>query len=196
MWWWVLVTFAGILLIIILLLSVPLYLFININSKLDSKFRVRLSWLFGLVRWDIKRGKPKQKKQVIKPRKKRRKLSPQIIFKLIRIKGLAGRIKRLVSGILGSISIKNLTADLKVGLESPADTALLFAVTGPLNALLHMLPYKLTVCPVFNDGVTVEAYIHGTIKIQPVLLMPPVLEFLFSPQVFNIIRAVATAKRR
>jgi len=195
-WWWVLVTLAGVILIIILLLSVPLYLFININSQSDSKFRVRLSWLFGLARWDIKKGKPKQKKKVIRPWKKRRKLSPQTILKLIRIKGLAGRIKRLVLGIFRSIRIKSLTAYLKVGLESPADTALLFAVTGPLNALLQMLPYEITICPVFNDDVTVDAYVHSAIRIRPILLVPPALGFLFSLQVFNMIRTVATAKRR
>jgi hypothetical protein len=197
MWLWVVVTLAGILFLVVLLLCVPLYFIVTIDSQSDVKFRARFIWLFGIIRRDIK--KRKLQKEGVTSRqtgKKHRKLHPETIFKLIKIKGIVNRISRLVMGIFRSIKIKSLTANLNVGLEDPADTASLFVLTGPVNALLHLLPYQITVWPTYNGDLTFNAYVYSTVRLYPVLLIPPLLCFIFSAPVFNIARVMVTAKRK
>lgn len=196
MWLWVVITLTGILFLVVLLLCIPVYFVVTINSQSDIKFRARLIWLFGIVRHDIKRGRAEGKDITSRQTgEKHRKLRLETIFKLIKIKGIVNQTKCLVLGILSIIKVRNLTANLRVGLEDPADMALLFVLTGPVNALLNILPYEITVWPAYSGDLTFDAYVHSAIRLHPVSLISPLLSFIFSVPVFNVARVMVTAKR-
>lgn len=200
MWLWVIVALAALVIVILLVLCIPLDLIVHVNTSESPAYKVRLLWLFGLVAKDLKkaRGKKPAKKEKaaeVRAKKKRgRVISPGTIYRILRTTGLFSQVKRLLTGIVNSLKIKHLAANLKLGLENPADTALLFAVTGPVNFLLSLLPYKITIWPTFDSDLALEAYVLGAARLWPVLLVFALLKFIFSWPALQITRILVTTR--
>lgn len=196
---WVFITLVSLIVLIILVLCVPLDFIFYVNTSERPAFRGRLLWLFGLVDWDIRKDKGKIKREKgERAARARRKPSPRIsastIVQILRTSGLFAQLRRLVAGIFKSLKIKELAANIKLGLENPADTALLFAMAGPVNFLLSLLPYKISVWPSFDGDITFEAYLQGAARLWPILLVLALLKFVFSLPALRIARTL-TRKR-
>jgi len=188
MWWWIFAAIGGIILCILLLLCMPVYLLVDINSQSVKKFSIKLSWFFGLVCRDLIPDKTRQNddsKCHKKPGEKS-KISVKLIVRIIKIQGLFKQIKKLLCDIAKRVKVKSLIARLSFGLENPDDTALFFIIAGPLMVLLRAFPYDVTIQPAFEGDISIEAYLNSTIKIKPVLIAPPVIEFLFSYPILHV----------
>ena len=198
---WVIIALASLAVIVVLVLSVPLDAVLRIDVYGRPKFNLRLAWLFGLVSKEItkKKKKPEYKKEADNGKRKPRKrgLGPKTILKILRARGLLGQIKLLLKGILRLPWIKDLAADLKVGLGDPGDTGLLFALIGPATFFVgSSFPNQIKVQPSFADEAVLEGSLHGALRLRPVQLIPPLLRFVFSLPTIRVVKILAVAKWR
>ena len=163
---------AGIILLLILMLSIPVEIVFDLEIAGEAKSRVRVGWLFGLVWKEIRRGRKKPK------RKKKRSLKP--FLSLLRTRGLSGKLLKLVRQILSRIKVRQLDADLRVGLDDPVDTGLLCAIMWPaLASLSSSGPLRVRIEPSFAEP-ALEASVHGRTRLFPIEMVGPLLGFVLS----------------
>ncbi|MFC1905252.1 hypothetical protein ACFLXL_00400 [Chloroflexota bacterium] len=194
--WWVIIALACLLLLILLTLCIPIDLVISVDTRQNPKYKVRLLWLFGLIDWQFKKAakKPETQPQVTSKQKQRRRIGTRTVYRIFRTKGLWLQLKHLIVGIYKSLKVKELTAHLKLGLESPVDTGILFAIAGPVNYLLSLLPHKIKIWPVFDSDIVFEAYGNGTARLCPALVMITLLKFIFSLPSLRVARIFVGSK--
>ena len=163
---------AGIILLLILMLSIPVEIVFDLEIAGEAKSRVRVGWLFGLVWKEIRRGRKKPKP------KKKRSLKP--FLSLLRTRGLSGKLLKLVRQILSRIKVRQLDADLRVGLDDPVDTGLLCAIMWPAIASLSSSgPLRVRIEPSFAEP-ALEASVHGRTRLFPIEMVGPLLGFVLS----------------
>jgi hypothetical protein len=163
------------------------------------KFRMRLVWLFGLVSKEIRRGrkKPEEPERVTEKKQKRRagRIGARTIFQILRTKGLLRQFTRLLKEIFGRIKIRDVAADFTVGLGDPADTGLLFAIIGPITFFLTpSFAQRIRVQPSFEDETVFQGYLGGTMRLQPIQLVPPFLRFTFSLATMRAVKTLVLTK--
>ena len=187
---WVIAVLAGLAALITFLLCVPIDLVFRTKIEGKIKSSVRLVWLFGLVSKDCIQTKKKPEESNIEQEQKSSDWTQgiRITLEVIRIKGLPGQLVRLIKRILRHIRVRELVANLKLGLDNPADTGLLFAFAAPFNLLLsHLSPHRIRIEPSFASDTLIEGRLYGTVRLRPVQLAVPLLGFAFS---FPTLRAV------
>ncbi|MFC2032121.1 DUF2953 domain-containing protein [Chloroflexota bacterium] len=182
---WIVATLAGVVVAIIIALSMPLYLKLHMDAAGRPRFRMSLTWLFGLLRKDItrKEKRPEGKEKVLQEKRKSGGKRPRarVILEILRARGLLRQIKILVKDILRLPRIKDLEADLTVGLGDPADTGLLFALIGPATSFLSpSLRNEINVQPSFANDAILEGSLYGTLRLRPIRTITPLLRFIFS----------------
>ncbi|MFC1919864.1 hypothetical protein ACFLWX_03645, partial [Chloroflexota bacterium] len=81
---WVVIWLVVALASLMVILSVPLDILCRIEVYERPKFRIRLKWLFGLLKKDIRlKRRPEEKRKERKPGEGRRWLRP--VFEIVRI---------------------------------------------------------------------------------------------------------------
>jgi hypothetical protein len=189
---------GGLLLLGILIMLVPFDLAWRVEVYGKPKYHLEWTWLFGLLSREIKArrrappGKPPPKKA------KRANILKRVrtVFRFLRVKGLAKQVLRWLKETRRSFRVRNLEAELEIGLDDPADTACLFLFSGPLNRLLNCIrPYSVKIHPSFVEP-AFSGYCRGQIRVYPVLLVPPTLRFVFSLPAFRLIRELVIWRRK
>jgi len=170
---------------------VPLELVFNARVPGKPSVRFKLLWLFGLVgREMVGREKPKEKAAPEKPKlKKKKKRRFKDIFVLLRTKGLLKQFQVFIRDLLRCFKIRDLNADIRVGLGSPDDTGQLFAFIGPpVVWLSSTLPFRVNVQPAFEDEAIFEGHARGKVRLRPIQLLIPIVKFLFSIATFRLLK--------
>ncbi|MBM3167116.1 MAG: hypothetical protein FJZ94_06690 [Chloroflexi bacterium] len=189
---WAVYLIASLVLLALLALCIPIYISLRFDTSQKPKLSIRLRWLSGLVSSELT-GEKKTSDDILKPETKG--LEPSTILDILRTKGLASQFFRLVRNIFRKIKIKELAADLKVGLENPADLGLLFALLAPLNLLArYFSPYPISLQPNFTEEAFLQGYAHATARLQPILFFPPLAGFILSKPVLIATRKLISAK--
>ncbi len=195
---WVIVTLASLVLLIVVILCVPLDVAVRLDVYGRPKFSLRLEWLFGLVSREKREGKKQaaeERQPVERKRKvKKRRVRVGLIFKIIRTKGLPRQLMVLLRGIFSRLKIRELGADFTVGLDNPADTEILFAFVRPTSLLLGpSLTHHVRLQPSFGEAVF-QGCLHGAARLQPIQLVPPLLQFVFSLPVVRVMKTLVLTK--
>ena len=188
---WVVATLASLAVVIVVVLCIPLDAVLHIDIHGRPKFQIRLAWLFGLVSKEITRAKKK------KPKEKKRKgrIKARTIFKILRTRGLLGQLRRLLWDIFRQLHIRDLRVNFRVGLDDPADTALLFALIGPATFFLgSSRVHEIRIEPSFEDEVVFEGYLHGAVRLVPIQLATPILRFVFSLATIRAVKVLVLTK--
>lgn len=187
---WIIITLLSVFAILILILSVPLELAFHASMPGKPLIRFKLLWFFGLVGREMV-GREKLEEKVVpeKPKLKKKKRHFKDIFVILRTKGLLKQFKIFICDLLRCLKIRDLDADIRVGLGSPDDTGLLFAFIGPSVLWLgSTLPLSIKVQPAFEDEAVFEGYARGKVRLRPVRLFIPILKFLLSPSAFRLLK--------
>lgn len=172
--------------LVILALSIPVELVFDLEVRGEAKSSIRVGWLFGLVWKKIGRGRKKPK------RKRKRGVKPSL--SLLRTKGLAVRLFKLVRQILSRLRIRQLDADLRVGLDDPVDTGMLYSVMWPaLVSLSSSGPVKVRLEPSFAEP-ALEMSMHGRIRFFPIEMVGPLLWFALSPAGLRAARLMVVSR--
>ena len=179
---WVIVALASLAVILILVLSVPFDIAFQVSVPGRPRFRMKLLWLFGLVSKEItQKKKPEEKKKVVEeePKHKKGKRRIGVIIGVLRTKGLLRQLRVLIGDIFRRLKIKDLAADFRIGLGSPADTGLLFALIGPTTFWLSSsFPLQIRVQPSFYGEAVFEGYLQGVLRLWPITLFGSLLRFV------------------
>ena len=196
---WIIAIVAGLAAIVILALFVPLDLRIYVNVNGIPKFSMKLGWLFGLVSKEMakKEQKPDDKRRAFKVERESRVKGPaaRTALRILRARGLLKQLKLLLKSILRIPKIRDLEADLKVGLGDPADTGLLFALIGPATPFLgSSLRNEIKLQPSFADEATLEGSLHGAIRLQPIQVIIPLIRFVFSLPILRAAKILVVTK--
>ncbi|MCK4242094.1 MAG: DUF2953 domain-containing protein [Dehalococcoidia bacterium] len=182
---WVIVTLSGLAVFTILMLCVPLDIALHMDAHGRPRFRMRLSWFFGLVSKEVTKGKkkPEEREKVVEGKAKLRERSrrARAVFQILRTKGLPRQLTRLLRDTLRCLKIGGLRVDFRMGLDDPADTGLLFAFIGPAIPFLSAsFPHEIRVQPSFGDEAVFEGHSYGVVRLRPIKLVPPFMRFAFS----------------
>jgi len=181
---WAIVVLASLAVLITLLLCVPLDLVLRTNMAGRPKFSMRLVWLFGLISHELRPGEKRLEKEKATEHKQKPKnwtLGIRLTLEVLRTKGLLRQFGSFLKRILRHIKIRELVANLKVGLDNPADTGLLFAFAAPVNLLLsYFSPHPIKIEPSFAGEAIIEGHLYGTLRLRPIQLAAPLIGFAFS----------------
>jgi len=198
---WVIAALASLAVLVILVLCVPLEMVVRLDADGRPRFRMRLVWLFGLISKEITKAKkkPEEERRVAEGKRKpgKRRVKARTIFQILRTRGLLGQVKRLLKDVLRRLKIRDLTADITVGLGDPADTGLLFAVIGPATFFLgSSRVHEIRVRPSFEDEAVFEGYLSGALRLLPIQLVIPFLRFVFSLATIRVVKTLVVGKWR
>jgi hypothetical protein len=195
---WAIAVLVSLAVLITLLLCVPLYLVFHTNIDGKPRFSMRLIWLFGLVSHELRRGKNKPDEEETTEHKQKQRdwiWRIRVTFEVLRTKGLLEQFVSLAKRIRRHIKIKELVANLKVGLDNPADTGLLFAFIAPANLLLSYLsPHQIRVEPSFAGETIIEGHIYGAVRVRPIQLAAPLMGFAFSLPTLRAVKKLFSSK--
>ena len=182
---------AGLVVLGAAVLAVP----VDVRARLDiggrPPFTAAVCWLFGLLRFNISSGKhrPRKKKKPKPVRKKRSGgLGWRSILDILLTKGLAKQFFFLVKRSFQQLGWRDLQLDMRIGLDDPADSGMLFAYIGPVTPFL---PRRVTLRPVIGPTM-LEGFLSGTLRIIPLLFLFIFLRFLFS---LPVLRALGKTVR-
>ena len=178
----------GIILFIILVLSVPVDFAFSLETGEQGRASARVGWLFGLVWKDIHRRKEKPEK---KPKKKRKQnLRP--LLSVFRTRGLPRTFYNLVRRILNCLRIIELNANLRIGLDDPADTGMMCSVLFPAMVFLSPFSTRLRIEPIFEEP-TFEIGMHSIVRVFPIQIIGAVLRFVLSPTGLRIAKSMVVS---
>lgn len=180
--WLVLALFASLL----ALLAVPVDVEFSLRHRAGrQQGDCALGWLFGAVRVPLfPRVRDERKPSAFKPAR-----SPRSVMFMLQTEGLGRQLLKLARGLLRRIHVRTLSLDVRLGLDDPADTGRLWAVVGPLAALLPLPPVaRFAIEPDFADAVF-EAEGQGRVRLIPIQCLPVILVFVLSPATLRALRA-------
>jgi len=192
---WLIIALASLVALFLLILSVPLDLAFHLDVHGRTRSSLKLVWLFGLLSKELGRRK-KAKPKKAKPKKaKEKKKGAGIAIKILRTKGSLKQIKVLVTDVFNSLSIRQLRANFRIGLDNPADTGLLFAVIGPTFVFFSSSDrYSINIRPSFENEAILEGYMQAVARLLPIRLVIPLLKFVFSLPTLRLIKTAVSAK--
>jgi hypothetical protein len=191
---WILGTVLGVFLFLLLLLAVPVDVVFSVEKDTDFRTRVRVGWMFGLIGRDIGAGKKPGKKREAEKKKGRRSIRPLIA--IVRTRGFVPRASRFLRSALRLMKVRELTIDFRVGLDSPADTGMLFAALAPATAFAQFFtPLDIRLTPDFTEEI-LEGRARGDLRVVPLVLLALAVRFALSLTTLRAVRAMRAARRR
>ena len=198
---WVVVWLAVAIAYLIAVLSVPIGILGQLEVHEKPEFRIRLTWLFGLLKKDIRKKKKPPKEKPAKKKKKKPKRGGAgrkllAVYRVLRTKGMLNHTWRLIKAVLRSFKIKELRVNFRVGLDNPADTAFMVGIFNFIPLFWKpSFPHELNVRPDYDGDVTLaEGYALVRIRVLPVRIIAVVLRFLFSWRTIKVIRIMVAAR--
>ena len=195
-----LATLLAVLIALIGLLAIPVGLVYRVTwrGKLQGEFH--LSWLFGLLHLHLTRQATSPasagRQAHVKaghPRKAntQRKTRPLAAW---RVRPFRQRLLRFLRDLWRALHLRELRVRLLVGLGDPADTGQLWAIMGPVSAVLaQSKSVDFDVEPDFNES-TLEFSSNGRLRIIPLQLIGLALALLLSPSIWYGLRQMHKAR--
>lgn len=219
---WIVATVLGVafffIILIIILLAIPIDLLFYVEKDIDFRSRLRVQWMFGLIRKEIsikKKSTEREKKQrriksllfslinrgfsrirIHKKNKKRKKRSIKPFLAMLRTRGFLGKLAKFIGRFFRILHIRELRINLRVGLDDPADTGLLFALIGPTMVFIRPLSsVDVQIEPDFQQE-NIQGRFQGDLRVFPIKFVKPLALFAFSITTLRAMKAMFTARRK
>lgn len=177
MWVWVVVGLAAFFVLVALSLCIPARALIDLDTAAETKVRLSLVWIFGLVRSEM--TLPVSKKASRKRRARRPPLNAMV--RTARTEGLFSGIKKLIVGVVSATRIREMLIRVRVGLSDPAELGMVFGIWSAAKAVMRLPPrYTIDVRPAFSKDVFIEGQVNCALQVRPIRLVVPFGRFLFS----------------
>ena len=184
----------GLALLILLVCCIPVEVTFQMQAADRLAFRATVLWGFGLIRKELgatRKAAEKKRQDNARPKPQKRDIGGAAFIRILKSKTLLSQLRRLVIDTLRCLRLKAFNADLRLGLDDPADTGLLFALIGPAVLGLHAIwPHPIRIAPSFEEEAVLEGYAHGTVRAQPIQLIAPIIRFMFSPPTFSLLEVM------
>lgn len=194
----VLLTIASLLTLLVTLLAIPLSMNLSIINDQGMQAHAQFRWLFGLVKFQAtfpgETQTPAHKKMPLTKKHKPSRSSNNVhgFATLFKQSAYRRHIINFIKTLFRASHAKDLFLRLRIGLGDPADTGRLWAVVGPLSAMLkNSHDTKIEIEAEFIDSV-IEIESHGNFTLIPLQFIALVIAFILSPM---SIRAWRTMQR-
>lgn len=166
---------VGIVLLVVLVLSIPVDTAFDVDGPGGARSRTRIGWLFGLLWKDVGRKRKKA------PKKKKKERKGFAFLSLLMTRGVATGLLKLVRRIFSRIKVRDLDARLRIGLDDPADTGMLYSALWPaLIPLTYTGSTRVRMELSFEEP-ALELAARGRIRVFPIRMVWPMLAFALSP---------------
>jgi len=180
---------VGIVLFIILILSIPMEMAFD-TSRPGAKARV--GWAFGLLWKDVGARKKKPKK----PKKKKRGSGAKAFLSFLAARGVAIGLLKFARRMIRSIRVRQMDAHLRMGLDDPADTGMLYSVIWPILIPLNYIGSSNLRMDLCFEEETLDFTGQGHVRVVPAQMIWAVLLFGLSPAGLSVIRKVVVRRWR
>jgi hypothetical protein len=195
---WFIIVLVSLAVLTTLFLCIPLDLIFRGNTEGRPKCSIRLIWLFGLVSTELRRTrrKPPEEREV-EHKKKPGDLTQRLRLSLdiLQTKGLPTQLLSFIKRTIRQIKVRELVANLKVDLENPADTGLLFAFIAPANLLVnYFLPYPIKIQPSFTGESFIMGRLYGDIRLWPIQFAACLMGLAFSLPTMRVVKKLVIYK--
>jgi hypothetical protein len=189
---WIVIGLVSLVVLVLLILCIPVDLVFEFNTHTSPKSRKRLLWFFGLIRKDLGGGKIMSKKKGKGGEVKKRPGNGKrmmFIFRILQAEGLVKHFSMFIKEIISRLQIKNLRANITLGLENPADTGILFAWLFPAHYILQNVKwYEVNLQPSFEGDLVFEGFVYSYVRMCPIRFTTPLMKLLFSPTTLRVIK--------
>jgi hypothetical protein len=184
----VLLLLAGLLGLVLLLLAVPVKVDFRVEGTESLSGRVGVRWMFGLVRIRApfpRGGAPGRRPEEASRATRAREGSEarghgRHVLVALRQATFRGRVYRLVGDLVRAVHVRRVRLRMRLGLGDPADTGLLWAVVGPVNAVARWRDADIRIEPDFLEPV-LEFHAEGGVEIVPLRFILLAIGFALSP---------------
>ncbi|HQZ39958.1 MAG TPA: DUF2953 domain-containing protein [Vicinamibacterales bacterium] len=187
----VLVVLTALVLGVVGLLFVPLRAKVEFDSEAEA---APLRWRVRWVALSVGNDRPSRRRRARKPRPDRPSRprrggagSGPRLRAALGTPGLPGRVGRLAGDLLAAVGPTDLDAAVRIGLDDPASTGMLF---GRLAAVAAVCPqrWRVHIEPDFEEA-TLQACGSLRWSVSPARVLWPVATFLAAPAVWRAARA-------
>ena len=177
---------AGIVLFILLVISIPVDMAFDVRGPGTARSRIRVGWLFGLLGKELGRRRKKPKERA--PKRKKKKRSAKRFLSPLMSMGVARGFLKLSRRILSSVRVSHLDARLRIGLDDPADTGMLYSALWPvLVPLTYKRSARVRLGLSFEEP-ALDLTAHGRIRVFPIQMVWYVLLFALSPAGLRVMK--------
>jgi len=175
------------------LLAIPVNVVFRVSWPNERDSHLLIRWGFGLVKARIPFEAHPKDKGSSRPRstsKRPRKRGRHNVLAAARLPAFRRRVLRFLRDIWHSIGKNDIYVRARIGLGDPADTGQLWAVVGPLAAVLTNARHvSVIIEPDFMDA-TAELAGSGRVRVMPLQIIYLALGVLLSPPVWQGLRAM------
>ncbi len=179
---------AGLLGLGLFLLAVPVNVDFRVEGMTSLSGQVGVRWIFGLVRIRFpfpRSGGPGRRPEEESRGARARDGSEhrgrgRSVLAALRQAAFRRRVYRLVGELLRAIHVHRVRLRMRLGMGDPADTGLLWAVMGPVNAVAQWRDADVRVEPDFLEPV-LEFHAEGGVEIVPLRIVLLAICFALSP---------------
>jgi hypothetical protein len=188
---WFIIALASLVALIVLFLCIPVELVFRANTEGKPKLSLRLVWFFGLFNRDLRQIVHEwEQKKVVKDKPHSNWLQRvKLALEILQTRGLLKQLGSFIMRTYRSTKVRELAANLKVDLDNPADTGLLFAFIAPANLLTnYFLPYPIKIEPSFAGESFITGYVNARIKLTPIQVLAPATGLAFSVPSFRAVK--------
>jgi hypothetical protein len=172
---------ASIIGAIALILCIPLRVSIEVRLEETLRFGLRLRWFFGAFNKQIAHWKTgSAEEDSTRPNQRKDRGWAKAFSEVLTDSEQRARLGTLLRAVSRSTRVENLEADFRLGLDDPAETALIFGPAGAASVLLNLYTdHNIWLIPAL-EGVTIQGYLDAKFRWLPIILFRPFMRFLFS----------------
>lgn len=192
----VLAVVLALLALVIGLLCIPVYADFAIDRYESTRSRIKISWLFGLLRKEPGKHKKAPSEEKRDGRAGKASQRARVFTRIARVDGFPRRTGKFTRDIVKQVRLLEINAQGRFGLEAAAETGTLFSIIGSIigsSSSPRVPHWWIWLGPAIDDRV-IEGTVSGKARVFPIRLLPPVISFLFSAQGRKAIRAYLSAR--
>ncbi|MFC1938842.1 hypothetical protein ACFLWM_01640 [Chloroflexota bacterium] len=180
---------ASIIGAIALILCIPIHGLIEVRVEETLRVGLRLRWLFGAFNKQIAHWKTGlSEEDGTRPNQRKSRGWVKAFLEVLTNSDQKAILSTLLRTMARSTKVENLEADFRLGLNDPADTALIFGPAGAASVLLNLYTdYNIWLIPA-SEGETIQGYLNARFRWLPIILFRPFMRFLFSKTGRRIVR--------
>ncbi len=169
--------------LIFLLLMLPLAIELSASFHGNAVFSIRIKYFFGLFSWKLSTGHTGRDKPVEEAAVEGSPYGVSRYIEVSRVKGLGGRINRLVKNVARWTKVESIQSDLRVSLGDDYYTGTLAGLLIPLVLYLNQrFDGAILIQPSFEEDLFLEGDISGDLRVRPLQVLVPCLGFALSPE--------------
>lgn len=189
-------------LLVLALLATPVAIVGAVKKDNVWSGRLRVYWLFGLVRIRVRprlgkrRRTTRRRSRLWGNRSGKRQLGMRKLIQLLRSPGFLRRFLRLLRDLMRALGPRRVKTRFVIGMKDPADTGYIAALLAPLRVWLSRpsgrepSAVSIDISPDFS-GARLQGYTCASLRFTPLRLIGLCLGFALSPTVIRAVRAVA-----